>query len=142
MKFSFFIIGAACAAAVAQTALEDSKAYPVSFVYDGAEFAAEAWSPVEQAPGTLSYTSPDGKLKLNVEYRHFPGYPVTEIIPVLECAGNEETAIIENICSLKLRRPCDKRQIRVRRMPPALQADSLPTELPGKPQPTCNLQLH
>ncbi len=115
MKFSLFIIGAACATSFAQTALESSKAYPVSFVYDGAEFAADAWSPVERVPGTISYTSPDGKLNLIVEYRHFPGYPITEIIPVLECAGNEKTAIIENICSLKLRRPCDKRQIRVRR---------------------------
>ncbi|MBP5639743.1 MAG: alpha-galactosidase [Victivallales bacterium] len=95
--------------------LELSKSYPVHFSYDGSDADFATWNPVEVSPQTIRYTSPDGKLALSVEYRTFPGFPVTEIIPVIECIGNEDTAIIENIRSLHLAHPCSSLQLHVRR---------------------------
>ena len=95
---------------------ELSTSYPVFFTYNGVDFDANAWNPTESANGTMSFVSPDGKLKLNVAYQTFDDFPsMTEIIPTIECVGNEETDIIENIRSLHIVRPCDKLQVHVRR---------------------------
>ena len=89
---------------------------PISFTYNSIPFKGDEWSPASSGQDTTRYTSPDGKLRLEVTIRHFPGFPVTEILPVIECVGKEETGILEEICSLHLIRPCAKPQLRVRCM--------------------------
>ena len=87
---------------------------PIHFIYNGTPFDTETWSKAILSTNLDAYTSPDGKLRLEVTTRRFPSFPATEILPVIECIGDEETAIIEEIRSLHLIRPCDKQQLRVR----------------------------
>ncbi len=87
---------------------------PIHFIYDGTPFDTETWSKATLSTNLDAYTSPDGKLRLEVTTKRFPGFPTTEILPVIECIGDEETAIIEEIRTLHLIRPCYKQQIRVR----------------------------
>ena len=70
---------------------------PIHFIYDGLPFDADAWLLEQICPDTVRHTSPDGKLRLEVTIRRFPGFPAKEILPVIECAGEEETGIIEEI---------------------------------------------
>lgn len=107
--------------ASANAALSDvAKLCQITFSYNGEPFASEKWSPSEKKINAettqQTYTSPDGKLRLIVSCRQFADFPVTEIRPVLECAGTEETGIIDNFKSLQFTQPCKSNSIKVRRI--------------------------
>ena len=99
---------------------ELAKNLPVTFVYDGKPFKPEEWKPAEKKldaeNSQMIYTSPDGKLRLTVTYRQFTDFPVVETHPVLECVGDEPTAIVDDFKSLHFRRACNSNGVKVRRV--------------------------
>ncbi|MBQ0116121.1 MAG: alpha-galactosidase, partial [Bacteroidales bacterium] len=99
---------------------EIAKSCQITFSYNGEAFDPAKWSPAEQSlDGGLTrvvYTSPDGRLRLTVDYREYADFPVTEIRPVLECVGNAETGIVDNFKSLRLTHACKSQSVKIRRM--------------------------
>ncbi|MBO7619816.1 MAG: alpha-galactosidase [Victivallales bacterium] len=99
---------------------ELAKNLPVTFAYDGKPFKPEEWKPAEKKldaeNSQMIYTSPDGKLRLTVTYRQFADFPVIETHPVLECVGDEPTAIVDDFKSLHFRRACNSNGVKVRRV--------------------------
>ena len=104
-----------------QANAQDASICPIEFNYSGEPFSAEKWASeiqnVADGDTRIIYTSPDGKLRLTVDYITYADCPaITEVKPVLECVGEEETAIVDDFKSLVLRRGCNSRNIKVRRI--------------------------
>ncbi len=95
-------------------------AYPLSFTYDGQAFSAQTWASTVTKAGPYetetAYISPDGKLRLTVNCKTYPDFPITEVRPVLECLSSEETGIIDDFRSLDFSRKYSSRSIKVRRI--------------------------
>lgn len=91
---------------------EVAEMYNVSFSYDGEIFDASGWNPetrtIDEENIAISYTSPDGKLRMDVNYRRWKDFPVLEIRPVLSCIGTSETGVIDDFKSLSFQRECGK----------------------------------
>lgn len=106
-------------AAMNANAADFTTKYQVAFTYEGEAFVPEKWSPSSRDLGNgvtdVTYTSPDGKLRLKVTYKAFNDFPVVEIRPVLECVGSAETGIVDGFRSLNLDMPCSSNGIRIRR---------------------------
>lgn len=102
------------------TAADLTDKYHVSFTYAGKAFTPENWSPVAEELGggvtKVSYTSPDGKLRLIVTYKVYEDFPVVEMRPVLECTGSRATGIIENFNSIDYSVPCSSNSVKLRRI--------------------------
>ena len=116
--------------ASAQDIMERVKAYPIEFTYAGEPFTTEQWAPevknISEGDTRIVYTSPDGKLRLTVDYITYADCSaITEVKPVLECVGAEETAIVEDFRSLVFKRGCDSRNVKVRRI---TGSQNLPTD--------------
>ena len=93
--------------------------YNVSFSYGGEQFVPGEWNPVTTSSGDVSrtvYTSPDGKLKLTVSCTAYPDFPVVEVRPVLECAGDSPTGIVDDFRSLVFSRDYGREGVLVRRI--------------------------
>ncbi|MDO4949363.1 MAG: alpha-galactosidase [Bacteroidales bacterium] len=100
---------------------ELTRKYMVDFSYAGQRFSPESWThhtttDNKRGEHTVAYESPDGKLRLTLIYRQYADFPVTEVRPILECCGEEETDIIDGFKSLSLVRPCQSNGIRIRRI--------------------------
>ena len=99
---------------------EITARYPVAFSYEGQPFDPSSWNPVtEKAEGRnlrTRYTSPDGKLALEMTYVRYSDFPVVEIRPVLECIGETETGIIDDFKSLEYTRACSETGVKIRRI--------------------------
>lgn len=110
----------AAAGASAAEPLKPEQQYGVSFSYNGEAFSPETWSCRTLSPdrNTMEkvYTSPDGKLRLNLSYIDYPDFPVTEVRPVLECVGDAPTGIIDGFRSLVFSREFGKEGVLVRRI--------------------------
>lgn len=104
----------ALAVIAAGLSAQETPVYNVSFSYEGGTFVPDEWNPVRTADGIV-YTSPDGRLKLTVTTVSYPDFPVVEIRPVLECAGDRPTGIVEDFRSLSFSRPFGKEGVLVRR---------------------------
>lgn len=128
---------------ISRAATSPETIYPVQFTYDGQPFDPATWH-CETSNSTnakvLQYTSPDGKLLLELTYRQYPDYPVTELIPVLKSITDGSTAIIQDFNSLRLDRKFEGTSVKLRRITGSMTqyTDFCRQDVLLQPRPGCD----